>query len=469
MNTYTRGRPQGQDNIAEKRHGNVYTQGQDGVVPGRREDGADRPFPNKPVSHRRPLNPGKQDSFNLYDLDKKTITKQPRGQMPPRGHDSKDIRETTGSQHPRKHSQRQPSGELEMAKAIHAKELMLQEKLWSVEEKIRQKIQRDTAVGCDQRSEEQRLDRRQAERGHAQTKTRLSEQQRREPVRNREMMMQERRQEDVRQHRKSQDRRNKDRMRNTHEEGWKRGEIDVAQTKGHKGTHQITDPKQEESGELNKSKWEHTRRKGGDEKDNSIWGETGLRLQDGAMKAKEREQNTTSMTEKKYTDRTSKEMFDLDVERDMPQMNQQKTPHKATAENHRGAGRKLSEGPSSPPVSHPSHFSRPEKEELRQEDDRDASLQLLPCRVCNRKFASERLQKHIQVCKKTKQSQRSVFNSYASRTKGTAIEEFWKTHSRSRSPEVLKKKNPGHYHKSNTRNLQEGRLPAGTSQPKQSK
>ncbi|XP_037602393.1 zinc finger C2HC domain-containing protein 1C [Sebastes umbrosus] len=267
-----------------------------------------------------------------------------------------------------------------MARAIHAKQLILQEKLWSVEEKIRQKIRRDAAAGDVQKSEEQRHDRGRAERGNTQTKSRPSEQQRREPVRGREMMMQERGQEDVKQLRKTQDQRNEDSMRNTHEEERARGkrrEIEVAQSqrKGHKGTHRITVPQKEVSGELYKS--------------------------------------------------------------------------------------------------------RPELRELRQETSTDAGLQLLPCTVCNRKFTSERLDKHVQICTKFKQSHRPVFNSYVSRTKGSAIEQFWKTHSRSKSPEVgqyhqvyikvLKKKNQRQNHNVNTRNLHEGRLPAGTSQPKWSK
>ncbi|XP_042356716.1 zinc finger C2HC domain-containing protein 1B-like [Plectropomus leopardus] len=99
-----------------------------------------------------------------------------------------------------------------------------------------------------------------------------------------------------------------------------------------------------------------------------------------------------------------------------------------------------------------------EQEELRQDGDRDAGLQLLPCRVCNRKFSSERLQKHVQICKKVKQSHRTVFNSYVHRTKGSAIEEFWKTHSRPKSPEVLKKKNQRQNREANAKNLREGRL-----------
>ncbi|XP_044023511.1 golgin subfamily A member 6-like protein 2, partial [Siniperca chuatsi] len=447
-------------------------------VPVSGADGVDRPFPNKPVSHRRPLNPRTQDSLDLYDFEKITITKQPRGTLPPQEHHSNGIRETNGSQHPRKDSDKLPRGELQMARAIHAKELILQEKLWRVEEKIRQKISRDYIEAAA--GEEERHNR--AEREKAQTKTRLFEQQRRDPVRSREMMMQERRQEDVKQLRKRQDQRNENRMRNTHEEEgarWKRGEIEFAQLqrKGHKGSHEITVHEQEVSGELNKSRWEnvkeHTRRKGGNEKDNGIWGETGVTSQEGPRKAKERVQNTTSMgnkgwtREKKYKERTCKEMCGSDYEQDMPQMSQQKTSHRAAAENHRGAGRKLSGETLLPPVS--SHSSRPEQGELRLIDSTDTGLQLLPCRICNRKFASERLEKHVQICKKVKQSHRQVFNSYINRTKGSAIEEFWKTHSRTKTPEVLKKNNLRQNHKASTRTLHEGRLPAGNSQSKWSK
>lgn len=449
MSTYTRRRqsPQGQYNIAGKGHDNVYTQAPHGVVPGRRADGVDRPFPNKPVSHRRPLNPRTQDSLDLHGFEKIAITKQPRGPLSPQEHHSNGIIETTASWHPRKDSHRLPRGELRMARAIHAKELMLQEKLWRAEEKIRQKIQRDSvdaAAGDDRKSEEERHDRRQAERGKAQTKTRLSEQQRREPVRSREMMLQGGRQEDVKQLGKRQDQRIEDRMGNTHKEEratWKRREIEVVQSpqsqrnRG-KGTHESTFHGQEVSGALNKLRWENvkerTRRKGGDKKDNGIWGETSVKSQDGTEKAKEAKDKVWTR-EKKYMERMCKEMYSSDNERDVPHMSQQKTSHRAATENHRGAGRKLSGEPRLPPVS---HSSRPEQGELRLKESPGTGLQLLPCRLCNRKFASERLEKHVQICKKVKQSHRQVFNSYVNRTKGSVIEEFWKTHSRAKTPEV---------------------------------
>ncbi|XP_035529430.1 uncharacterized protein LOC118336803 [Morone saxatilis] len=452
--------------MAGRRHGNVYTQAQHGV---RRADGLDQPFPNKPVSHRRPLNTKTQDSLDLNDFEKIHITKQPKGSLSPQERHSNG--ETTASQYPRKDPLRLPRGELQMAKAIYAKELMLQEKLWRVEEKIRQKIQTDRAD--DQKSEEERHS-----RGQAPTKTRMSELQRREPVRNRETIKQERRQEDVKQLRKRQDQRNEDRKRNTREEEGvrlARRDTEVAQSpqshrKGRKGTDEIIVRGEEVSGELNESRWENvkerTRRKGGDEQDYGIWG--GVK----AEKQMEPEKNTTSMgdkvwtREKKYVERTCKEIYGSDDEEYLPQTSQQKTSHRAATENHRGEGRQQA---LLPPVSSPSRSSRPEQGELDLKDGTYDGLQLLPCRTCNRKFARKRLETHVQICKKVKQSQRQVFNSYVNRTKGSAIEEFLKTHSRSKTPEALKKKDKRQSHKANTRNLHQGQLPAGTTQPKRSK
>ncbi|KAI3367214.1 hypothetical protein L3Q82_008268 [Scortum barcoo] len=283
-------------------------------------------------------------------------------------HHSNGIRESTTSRHPRKDSHRVPSGELQMARAIHEKQLMLQEKLRRAEEKIRQKIQRDStdaAERYDHESEEERHSGKQAERGKALTKTRLSEQQRREPVRSREMTMQGKRQEDVKQLRKSQDVRSEDRVRNTNEgerATWKRREI-------------VQSPQPQR----NRTK--------------------GTPLPLVADKGRTRE--------KKYRERMCKEMNNSEEEQDMPQMSQQKTSHR-----------------------------RPEQAEFELTESPAASLQLLPCKLCNRKFVSERLEKHVQICKKVNQSHRPVFNSYVNRTKGSAIEEFWKTHSRAKTPEV---------------------------------
>ncbi|KAJ4938866.1 hypothetical protein JOQ06_028332 [Pogonophryne albipinna] len=448
-----------------QRKGSVY-QAQHGVA-GKRKDGVDQPFPNKPVSHRRPLNPGKQDSLDLEDFEKIILTEQPRGpSFPPKYH-SDGIGKTTGSRQTRKDLHIETSGELKMARAIHEKELMLQEKLWSVEEKVRQKYQRYAAAHEDPKSREQRNNRGQAERGKVQTKGGLFEQQRREPV-EREIMWQDRRQEDVKQLRRMQDQRIDDRISIKHEEERARWEKEVAQSqrKSHKGTHQTTVHEQEVSGEFIKSTRgnvkEHTGSKRGEEKGEAIWGKTGVRSQDGTVKTKERA-DTDWSRERKY-----KELYLSEDERDMPhQSSQHITSHKAATGNSRGAERKVSEGQLLPPVSHPSLSSRPEQGELRQEESTDTSLRQVPCSVCNRMFAGERLQKHLEICTKLKQSKRTVFNIYVHRTKGSAIEEYWKTHTK--IPEVLKKKTIRHPHKTNISNLEESRLPTGTSKPKWAK
>lgn len=459
MSIYTKRRcsPQGQYNIAGQRHGNVCSQAQHGDVPGRRSDGVDWPFPSKPVSHRRPLNPRTQDSLDLYDFEKIAISKQTRGPLPPQEHNSIGIRGIPGSHHLRKDSLAPHGGEMQMARAIHAKELMLQEKLWRAEEKIRQKLQRDsvgTAAGDDQKRGEESHNRGQAEREKAHRKTRLSEQHRREPVKHREDLMQEI-QEDDKQLRKKQSQRDEDRMRNTHEEErgrWKKREMEFAERpqwkmKGNKGTQDIAVNKQKVSEELNKLRWQNVKedpKMQGNEKYNCICGEAGVRPQDGIKKTKVRELNEASIgsigltRENKYREKAFKQMYGSDNEQDMLQMSQHKTAYRQATENHRGAEGKIFEESTLPPVSNPSYSSRPQQGELGLMDSTGASFHLLPCRICNRKFASGRLEKHVKICKKVNQSHRQVFNSYINRTKGSAIEEFWKTHSRSKTPEVRK-------------------------------
>lgn len=458
MNTRTRGRrsPQEQCNVAGQRRCNVHTQAQHGVVPGGRAAGEDRPFPNKPVHHRRTLTPKMHDSLELHDFEKITISGQPRGPLSSQEHHSNGIRETTGSYHPRKDSPRVPNRELQMSRAIHAKELILQEKLWRAEDKIRQMIQRDSggaaaAASDDQKSEEERHDRGQVKSGKSLRKTRL-----REPAVGREMLKHERTPEDVKQLRKTQNQTNKESIRKTHEEQgarWGGRETEVVQfeRKGNKGPHESTTHVHKVSGELNRRKGEVVKAEQNKTSTNcDIW---------------TREQN---YKERKTVYGSHDDDDDDDGELDRHHKSQQKHVHRLEATgNHRGAGSKISEESSLPPVSSPSHSNRAQQGELRLTDSTDAGLQLLPCRICNRKFSHERLEKHVQVCQKVKQSHRQVFNSYINRTKGSAIEEFWKTHSK--TPEDLKKKNQRQTHKVNMRTLHQGRPPAGTSQSKWSK
>ncbi|XP_069391434.1 trichohyalin-like [Paralichthys olivaceus] len=430
MSTRTRGRLTGQ------RQGNTQTQ-QD-VVPGRGADGVDCPFPNKPLCHRRPFNPRTQDLLDLKDFEKITITKPPRGSVLPQDHHLNDIGETTGSQHRRKDSHRLSSGEDQVARAIQAKKVMIQETLLRVEEKLRQKINGvEATTSNDELKREERRGRGQPERAKAQTNTRL--------------LIQERRQQDFKQLGRRQDQQPKDKMKGPQEEEggrWKRRETKVAER-----PHNISVIKQKVSGEQNKLRWknvkEHTGRKG-DEKDHFTGREASLRPQDRIEEGKDREQKKTSTgwtEEKKYRQKTYEDMQSY-IEQDMPQINQ--TADTLVEENHRGEERRISRKSSLPPVSSPP-TRRPLREELEVESS-DSSSKLLPCGNCNRTFASERLEKHLQICKKRKPS-RQVFSSYAHRLKGSANGEYMKSHSRSKTPEVIKKKSQRQNNKSKTKNV----------------
>lgn len=388
-NIRRRRNPQAQNNIAEQRHGNGHSHSRRDVLPNKKAAALDQPFPTKPVSHKRPLRA--QVPLDVSDPDKPT---QRRGNLL-----SQELHSNgTGSRHLRRDTL--PSGELWMARAIHAKELMLQEKLWKAEEKIRQKIQwdaADVAADDDQKYREMRHNRGQAERGKVPTKGRISEQQRSEPVRSRDMLMQERRQDDFKQPGKKLDQMTKNRERNEVHQ------VQVAETpmskeKGTKEKFDILRKEQEVSGEM-KLRWknvkEHTRKKQEDKKTYSFYEETKYSKQDKAY------MGDTGQTE-----------------------------------NQRSSQVKLPEDSALPLISSPSHSSRWQQEELTLMDSTDISPLLLPCKVCNRTFASERLEKHVQICKKTAQSHRPVFNSYTSRTKGSMLEEFYKTRTRSETPEV---------------------------------
>ncbi|KAJ0009031.1 hypothetical protein NQD34_016446 [Periophthalmus magnuspinnatus] len=81
--------------------------------------------------------------------------------------------------------------------------------------------------------------------------------------------------------------------------------------------------------------------------------------------------------------------------------------------------------------------SPPQELEL---ESTDKNIQLFPCSICKRNFMQDRLEKHMQICEKVKKAKHPVFDSLLHRTKGSAMEEFLKTHTRSRTPEVLRKK-----------------------------
>ncbi|XP_074548422.1 uncharacterized protein LOC141806685 isoform X2 [Halichoeres trimaculatus] len=434
-----------------KTHDYIYTQEQCGVEPTRRADQYNQLFPSKPVAHRRPNNPKTQDSHNELDFEKITITKRPRGHLSQEHHSY--GKETSGSQIPkRRDTQKLPSGELEMTRAIHEKQLMLQEKLWRLDAKVRQKFQRDSddVVEGD--------DRGQGQRGKTRTETRLLEQKRGEAVQSRE------RQEE--QQTKRKDMRTEDRMRNTHEEKMaicreerREEETEYLRRKACHGT------------QANKSRLEdvkdHTRGKGGyEEGDGSCRGRGGRATEI----TEEREQSSTLRGNKGWSrERKHREMYESDNDRELSPMSQHKTSHQAATQHYRGDGRNHSQEPRCPSGSSSSHSSRQEQEELSHTDNANHSLQLLPCPVCGRKFARGRLEKHVVICEKVKHSNRPVFNTFAKRTKGTSLGEYLKTHSRATTPEIIKKKRQRQSSMANPRNMHEVRPPAGTSNPQRFK
>ncbi|MBN3294901.1 ZC21C protein, partial [Amia calva] len=70
--------------------------------------------------------------------------------------------------------------------------------------------------------------------------------------------------------------------------------------------------------------------------------------------------------------------------------------------------------------------------------NQDGDSQLVPCMLCNRKFAAERLEKHSKICEKMQNSKRKVFDSAKYRAKGTDLEQFIIHNMNNASPESKK-------------------------------
>ncbi|XP_043118369.1 zinc finger C2HC domain-containing protein 1C [Puntigrus tetrazona] len=92
--------------------------------------------------------------------------------------------------------------------------------------------------------------------------------------------------------------------------------------------------------------------------------------------------------------------------------------------------------------------------ELSLEEDPDAPHQLVPCDACQRCFARDRLETHMRVCER-KRPQRKVFDMSQYRAKGTDLEEFMKTNSRSKTPP--KKNNWRQKHEAFIQTMRQGR------------
>ena len=57
-------------------------------------------------------------------------------------------------------------------------------------------------------------------------------------------------------------------------------------------------------------------------------------------------------------------------------------------------------------------------------DAGNARVELAPCKVCGRKFARERLDKHMAVCKDATKKKRKVFDPVKMRTDGTELAQY---------------------------------------------
>lgn len=118
--------------------------------------GEDQPFPNKPVFHRKPSS-RMQDPLELYGFEKNPISAQRKGPLSSPEDQQNEI--TLKSEYVTDHACSLTDREVQLAKAIHAKKLMLREKLWRTGEKLRrQKIQMDQGL---QKAEDDVCSRRQ--------------------------------------------------------------------------------------------------------------------------------------------------------------------------------------------------------------------------------------------------------------------------------------------------------------------
>ncbi|CAL8300174.1 unnamed protein product [Boreogadus saida] len=115
--------------------------------------------------------------------------------------------------------------------------------------------------------------------------------------------------------------------------------------------------------------------------------------------------------------------------------------HGRSAEGHgrsaEGHGRSVegNGGRERPP---PQRSGRPQVEDPIPEEKAVASLQLLSCQYCDRKFAAARLEKHLTICERLHQSRRKAYDSSKHRIQGTEMEKFRQHRCETNSSEVKK-------------------------------
>ncbi|XP_053544980.1 zinc finger C2HC domain-containing protein 1C [Bombina bombina] len=85
-------------------------------------------------------------------------------------------------------------------------------------------------------------------------------------------------------------------------------------------------------------------------------------------------------------------------------------------------------------------------------------VKLVPCGICGRRFAQQRLEKHMEACRKLQNSKRKVFDSSLARAKGTDLEQFLQTKGRAPPPATqVQKRTWRQKHESFMRTIQQAR------------
>lgn len=123
--------------------------------------------------------------------------------------------------------------------------------------------------------------------------------------------------------------------------------------------------------------------------------------------------NEETTQDKKPTENNAMEMWkeesrktNVNIEKTGPKVQQKTRPRLTT----RDMERVVPEKPVQPQCS--------QTLKLELANNTDKNDQRLPCKICNRKFNCDRLEKHERICEKVKNSGRPVFNSHMQRTKG---------------------------------------------------
>ncbi|MBN3311894.1 ZC21C protein, partial [Atractosteus spatula] len=87
----------------------------------------------------------------------------------------------------------------------------------------------------------------------------------------------------------------------------------------------------------------------------------------------------------------------------------------------------------------PTSLMCPTAKQFPYENSQSGNPQLVPCELCHRKFAVERLEKHSKICEKLQNSKRKVFDSCKHRAKGTELETY--IHKKKVKPPIVLRKN----------------------------